>query len=97
MTADSRFFLTPRRGTVMLYDDQPDEKVGGIYMASNIGCHHLDFLVVAVNPEDTLDFGVGSVVILDDPNIFGDVNHRRMLDGVVYRSVPLEHIIGVKE
>lgn len=92
-----KFFLTPRRGTVIVLDDQPDTKVGGVYVGSNIGCHHLDFTVVAVNPDDHLDFGVGSIVILDDPNVNGDLNHRRMLDGIVYRVVDIEHIIAVKE
>lgn len=92
-----RFFLTPNRGTVIVHDDQPEEKVGGVIMGTPFGCRHLDFTVVAVNPNDKLDFGVGSVVILDDPNVAGDLNHRRMLDGVVYRAVPVEHIIGVKE
>ena len=92
-----KFFLTPRKGTVIIYDDQPGEKVGGIIPGSEFGCHHLDFTVVAVNPDDQLDFGVGSVVLLDDPNVAGDANHRRMLDNIVYRNVPIEHIIGVKE
>lgn len=92
-----RFPVRPLRGTVIVYDDQPDTKVGGVAMASSIGCRHLDFPVVAVNPEDRLGFGVGSVVVLDDPNVAGDANHRRMLDGVVYRAVPVEHIVAVKE
>lgn len=93
-----KFLLTPVRGTVIVYDDQPEATVGGIALPGTaFGCRHLDFPVVAVNPNDELDFGVGSVVILDDPNVAGDMNHRRMIDGVVYRAVPVEHIIGVKE
>lgn len=92
------FYIKPLRGTVIIHDDQPETTVGGVAIPSSVfGCRHLDFTVVAVNPEDKLDFGVGSVVILDDPNIAGDMNHRRMVDGVVYRAVPVEHIIGVKE
>lgn len=97
MTGRGAFFLRPVRGTVIVVDDQPGEAVGGVVPGSPFGCWHLDFQVVAVNPEDDLDFGVGSVVVLDDPNRSGDANHRRMLDGVVYRSVPVEHIVGVVE
>lgn len=83
---------------MIVHDDQPEEEADGIVIPGTVfGCHHLDFTVVAVNPKDRLDFGVGSVVILDDPNVAGDMNHRRMIDGVVYRAVPVEHIIGVKE
>lgn len=93
----NKFFLKPIKGTVIVHDDQPDTTVGGVHIGTPFGCRHLDFTVVAVNPEDNLDFGVGSVVILDDPNVNGDLNHRRMIDGIVYRAVDIEHIIAVKE
>lgn len=91
------FPIRPRRGTVIVYDDQPDTLDGGVATAREFGCIHHDFPVVAVHPDDRPGFGVGSVVILDDPNVAGDMNHRRMVDGVVYRAVPLENVIGVKE
>ena len=94
---DGAFPIRPRRGTVIVYDDQPETLDGGVATSLPLGCIHLDFPVVAMHPEDAPGFGVGSVVVLDDPNAAGDMDHRRMLDGVVYRAVPLEHVIAVKE
>ena len=91
------FPIKPLRGTVIVYDDQPETRERGVVVAQAIGVRHLDFPVVAVNPHDHLDFGVGSVVVLEDPNVDGDMNHRRRLDGVVYRAVRVEHIAGVVE
>ena len=92
----THFPVRPFRGQVILYDDQePEAVVGGVVVCKTFGCAHLDFLVAAVHPDDRLDFGVGSRVVLDDPNVAGDANHRRRLNGVVYRAVPVEHVIGV--
>lgn len=86
-------FLRPIRRFVLLLDDQPEYTEGGIVVRKDEGCYHMDFPVVAVGTNETVDFGVGDVAVLWSPNI----GRRVMLGGTVYRLVKVADIIAVKE
>lgn len=91
--AEGKTFVRPTRGYVIVLDDQPEEIVdGGIIVQRRIGVFHHDFSVVATSGEP-LDFGVGDCVVISDPN----EGERVMLDGIVYRKVPVSSVIAVKE
>lgn len=85
--------LRPIRRFVLLLDDQPEYDEGGVVIVKNEGCYHMDFTVVEVGTNETVDFGAGDCVILGDPN----VGRRVSLGGTVYRLVRTSDIIGVKE
>lgn len=91
--ANKRWQLRPLKRFVLLYDDQPETVEGGIIVSGRIGTHHHDFSVVAVGTNETVDFGVGDRVVVDDPN----AGRRVMIDGIVYRIMPVRHVIAVAE
>lgn len=85
--------VRPIRRFILLYDDQPEYSEGGIVVRKDVGCDHLDFLVVSIGERENVDFGSGDRVVVSDPN----VGRRVMLDGVVYRLVRVADIIAVME
>lgn len=93
----SEFPKSPRKGVIVVADD-PDERIeNGVVIQTGTSCSHYDFPVIAVHKDDVLEFAPGDRVILDDPNVCGDWNHRRMFDGIIYRFVELRHVIAVVE
>jgi co-chaperonin GroES (HSP10) len=85
-------FLRPIKRFVLILDDQPEHVDGGIVLTSKAeACYHMDFTVVAVGTNETVDFGVGDRVVLENANR----GRRLMLGGTVYRLVKVTDIIAV--
>jgi co-chaperonin GroES (HSP10) len=85
--------VRPIKRFVLLYDDQPEYSEGGIVVRKELGCDHMDFIVVAVGETEDADFGPGDRVVVSDPN----VGRRVMLDGTVFRLVRVTDVLAAIE
>lgn len=85
--------VRPIKGFVVLLDEQDEAIEGGVVVRRGRGSPYLDYLVVQVDGEGGVDYGVGDRVVLSDPN----AGRRVRIDGVVYRVVRTDDIVAVKE
>lgn len=83
--------LRPLKRFVLLLDDQPEFSDKGIIVKKTFGNYHMDYLVVAVGENETVDFGAGDRVILASPN----AGRRVYVDGILHRLVKISDIIAV--
>lgn len=87
MTKEDKF-INPLSKEVMILDDPEYTMENGVVVRTPIWRSNLDYWVVRGGGEG---FGIGDRVVLDDPM----VGRKVKLDGINYRLVPVESVIGI--
>ena len=86
--------LRPIRGFALLVDDPAEQTESGVVVptGSMVWRKNMDYTVAAVG-HGTTGFGVGDRVVLRDAN----AGKSLYLDGIAYRLVKVEDVIGRAE